>query len=76
MAEFICCYCGYKTTTPSGSSGLSCPNNPTKKHEWINADGVKQFVCSYCGYKTTTPRGSMGLSCSKAPHKKHKWIAG
>lgn len=75
MANFMCCYCGSKTTNIS-SSPANCTKNPSKVHEWINIDGVKQFICSYCGVKVTNPHSHSGTNCNKSPHKKHKWMAG
>lgn len=68
MASYICCYCGKKTTSPSGGS---CSYSPHKSHEFISADGRKDFTCSYCGKKTANPSGG---SCSRSPHKTHKFI--
>ncbi len=72
MAQFMCCYCGNKTTNIN-NCGIKCTKNPNR--EWINIDGVKQFMCCYCGSKTTPPLTN-GTSCSKSPTKKHKWMAG
>jgi len=71
MAEYVCKYCGTKTSNPAGSSGSYCPG-PYKRHEWT--DAKEEHVCKYCGTKTSNPAGSSGSYCSQGPNNRHEWL--
>lgn len=70
MAQYLCCYCGKNTATPSGGF---CSYSPHKSHEFISADEKKDFICSYCGKKTNNPSGG---PCPYGPNGMHKFIVG
>ena len=72
MSNYYCANCGYKTTSVSSLTSLSCPrhpNGPNKgKHVLYEGSEKSQYVCKYCGYKAGQISTLTSLSCPRHPN--------
>lgn len=72
MSNFYCVNCGYKSSSVSTLTNLSCPRHslgPGKgKHILYEGSEKSQYVCKYCGYKSPAISTLTNLSCSHHPN--------
>lgn len=72
MSNFYCVNCGYKSSSVSTLTNLSCPRHPLGpdkgKHILYEGSEKSQYVCKYCGYKSPAINTLTNLSCSRHPN--------
>lgn len=72
MFNFYCVNCGYKSSSVSTLTNLSCPRHPLGpckgKHILYEGSEKSQYVCKYCGYKSPAISTLTNLSCSHHPN--------
>lgn len=76
MFNFYCVNCGYKSSSVSTLTNLSCPRHPLGpdkgKHILYEGSEKSQYVCKYCGYKSPAINTLTNLSCSRHPNGSEK----
>lgn len=76
MSNVYCINCGYKATSVSSLTNLSCPrhpNGPNKgKHILYEGSEKSQYTCKYCGYRSSSINSLTNLICPRHPNGANK----